>query len=175
MTMRMPDFSNPPAKLSWQARVSEVLPARTESVVLLNVPGAVLDTMSVGLQHKPTIGASKTFALDRWAWGAVLYPIYALPFWWVLGRCVDATGRSRNSSRHPLRWWDITLMLPLAIFGIAGWIAFQVAATPIDKTDMALMWTMEACGVWGVVATTASFIWFRAWREQRAARPLPGL
>lgn len=173
LTMRMPDFSNPPAKPSLQARISEVLPARTESVVLLNIPGALLDTMPVALRHKPTIGVSKTFALDRWAWGAVFYPIYALPFWWVLGRCIDGTGRSQTSSRGPLRWWDVTLMLLVAIFGSGGWIAFQVTATPVDKTDMAFMWAMVACGIWGIVAATASFIWFREWWRRRAARPLP--
>jgi hypothetical protein len=174
-TLRLPDFSQPlpPPKHNWLQLVSESLPQRSQSVALLNIPGASIDLFVIAVRHRPTIAMTRTFPFDRWAWAAMLYPIFAIPFWWILGRSLDCRRTLKSETPAHLRWWDLALMLPLAIIGLAAWVSYVVTATPADKADINFIWVTTALGVWGVFAALATFIWFLQWKRRRLSPLAP--
>lgn len=165
----LPPLEAPPRQ-SLMRKVADAFPDRTQCVVLANIPGAMTDLAVIAVRHRPTVSHSRTFGFDRWAWAAILYPLFALPFWWVLGRSMDASRSMKSAQPRRVRWWDLLLMLPVACGGIAGWVVYQVATTPAEKADPDFRWLSVALGIWGVAAAGATVIWFQQWRRADLAR-----
>jgi hypothetical protein len=79
------------------------LPDPLQSVALLNMP-AILGEAAISL---PTTWPESwhpnlPFPFDDlWFWRAVTWPIYALPFWWLGGRAIDALRRGNRLPVQP--------------------------------------------------------------------------
>lgn len=155
------------SRRAWISRITDELPERTQLVALANIPGAAVDAVIVAARHRRTIEPSPTFSFDRWAWAAMLYPIFALPFWWVVGRSADAARTLRSASPKRLRWWDLVLVLPVAVGGIAAGIDYLAFATADDKASADFRAMMFALAVWGALCAGATVIWFLQRRKHR--------
>lgn len=155
------------SKQSWIGAISENLPERTQCVVLANIPGAAVDFLVASVRDKPTVELTRAFPFDRWAWGAILYPIFALPFWWVLGRSADAAQLLTSANSKRLRWWDLALMLPIAVGAVAIGIDYLAFSTPDDLANTDFRRVVIAIVIWGTAGTAATVIWFLQRRKHR--------
>jgi hypothetical protein len=166
LNLSLPDPSGPSRKPDWKDRLLNLRMNGTKYVVALNMPGLILDLVPLAIRHKPTIGVSTTFLFDRWAWGAIFYPFYALPFWWILGRSFDCALALQASTPIRLRWWDLAAMLPAAILGLTA-ISALFTSTPADRADHEYMLLIDVVIGWGILCSSACVIWILQWKARR--------
>lgn len=166
LTVTLPDPLVPPPAPGRIERIESYLPNSTEGVVLLNFPAAFVDLAVSWPMHRSLRDSPLVFTFDRWAWRALVYPLYALPFWWILGRSVDCGRSLRNKDPKRLRWWDLALMLPLAVLGIAALTA-PFTSIPADRADAEFEVMIVAIWFWGALSVGACVIWFLQWRRRR--------
>jgi len=94
------------------------------------------------------------FGISVTTWKAIAFPIYCLPFWWLVGLGMDATFHQRQ-----LRWWALlpgSLLWAFSLLVAVGLI-FNVLAAK-DRFPLAL-----ECGVclWFILLSVFPFNWIK--------------
>jgi hypothetical protein len=140
------------------ATAPHFIPTRTQAVAIFDAPGSFIFMLTRDAKYAPSATLKRSFPFDACSDMAVLFPFYAIPFWWVLGRTADA-GRSLGSSAPVrLRWWDLALMLPLVWCGFFGWLAY-ISEAIHGAADSCLGWSYALWGVWGFAPIAVVTVW----------------
>jgi hypothetical protein len=151
----------------WQS-LSETLPGATQTIVLFNFPGLLINTVVSHFTLWSSWLGPLNYPLDVWMWRALVCPVYALPFWWILGRSLDCAASMRKGSLLPLRRWDIALMLPLAMICSAGAVSFSLTAIAADPADHDFVFLIVAMGLWSLLSIFVCVIWLLQWKKLRS-------
>ncbi|SEG21864.1 hypothetical protein SAMN05421819_2245 [Bryocella elongata] len=137
---------------------------RSRTLMDINPPALGMETLvSIGPRW-PEIWHPDAIALATWR--ALVYPLYALPAWWLAGIALDALfGRRR------LHWLlfagDIVLFLFCGLMAVAGsMISLQGDAADISRTI--------GCIVWSLLFAVAPVAWWRQRRRDARRDPLSG-
>jgi hypothetical protein len=125
------------------------VPTRTQAVAIIDAPGWFLYGLTRHGKYSPSIALKRSFPFDEFADAGVLYPLYAIPFWWVLGRAADAGRTLRSATPLRLRWWDLVLMLPLVWNGFLGWV-WYIHEAAHGAAASCFGWSFAVWGVWGL-------------------------
>jgi hypothetical protein len=144
------------------------VPTRTQAVAIFDIPGSFVYMLLRGPLNSPAAVLKRIFHSDPYSQMAILYPIGAIPFWWVLGRSADTASSLKSMLPSRLRWWDLILMLPLVWCGFCGWLWYFSAAAGGTATSC-FGWSMAAWGIWGVLSGVVITLWIL---QKRKRRPL---
>lgn len=119
----------------------------------LNIPG-VLIGLAFDIRTWPDEWHPSSLLVDTWR--AISFPIFCLPFWWMVGRGLDALRDGRR-----LGW-------PLGLMGVIMSLAFAVAVAGCavafserDRTDPLKFWIFGGLGIWLLLFGMVGFAWIR--------------
>lgn len=142
-----------------RAELEVAMESRSHALVAINLPGLAVEAVtSIGDRwpeswHPEAIGFV--------AWRALVYPIFALPAWWLAGVSLDALwGRRRISSLAV--WLAGLLFLFCALMAAVGSI-LGAGGDPADAARAA------GFALWAGMFALAPFAW---WKQRRRDRQL---
>jgi len=132
----------------------------------LNLPGMML--------HLPYAILSKDHQswtpghIDFRLWRALTSPIFALPFWWIAGRGLEALIAARRKLAEPRIGWFATIFSFLLMAGgatlVVGVLFFS---TPDDRADHQFMLLGVGALLWAVLASFSVIAKFTQWRIRK--------
>ena len=104
--------------IPWAIRVASV--PRAPVVMAINFPGVLIQTLISLPAHTspPSTWHPEALALDTWR--ALVFPFFALPFWWLVGCGLDAL-----VSKERLHWWLLLIGTLLCITCLALGFGFH--------------------------------------------------
>jgi hypothetical protein len=100
------------------------------------------------------------------SWQATSLPFFCLPFWWFLGRGIDAA-----LGRRHLHWVSLlagTILCAAFVILFLG-MRFGMAQWERDET---VEWVLSGMTFWAIALAVFPFVWVRQWRA-RAKSPHP--
>lgn len=133
-----------------------------KAVSFLNLPGGLV-------QLAPAIFRADH---DEWIpehvetriWNAVTWPISALPFWWIIGRGVEALHAARKRVIAPrLRWFESMISFLL----LAGGATLAVGFLFFAGEDPGDWMTVVACGLWALLGGMSVLARYLQWRIKK--------
>ena len=88
-------------------------------------------------------------------WHSLIYPIYALPAWFYLGRGIDA-----GIGRCLVRQWNVVLSLFLALTFAVLFCGFRFGMSAAEREGQELLsWFIEGFALWAVLFATPFVAW----------------
>jgi hypothetical protein len=137
---------------------------RAYTVKAINFPGIVFDTLISLPTSWPSMWHPQALLLETW--DALVYPFFALPFWWMVGCGLDVIFRKER-----LHWSLLLLGTLLCVVCLVCTLGFRFGLPAADRADSdglvvgALGWTI------GFAILPAAWIaqWMRVRRNREAA------
>jgi hypothetical protein len=100
-------------------------------------------------------------------WRALSWPIFAIAFWWIMGRGIEALSAARRSVLLP-RITRIETILAAVLFCVGVIAAIGIiSSTPADRGDSQFMALLAGGALWGVLASMTLAARFLQWRIRR--------
>jgi len=124
-------------------------------VTVLNAPAVIVEVI-VSLVVSQTVDWHPASLM--WpTWRALIYPIYAVPIWFYLGRGIDALWGHRVVRRR-----DAVISLLLAAIFATLACGFRFGLTQAERQDQDLLqWFIEGFALWAALFTVPFFAWIR--------------
>jgi hypothetical protein len=154
----------------WSIRMATIPKAR--SMMAINLPGSFIQWLiSLPSRSSPPSGwHPQALALETWQ--ALVFPFFALPFWWLVGCALDAI-----LSKQRMHW---SLLLIGTVFFALLLVATFVFYLPMPASDRAdLAWLMKGLIGWIIAFAFLPIAWItQSIRKRRhpppeAAAPSP--
>jgi hypothetical protein len=145
--------------IPWSIRAATIPRART--MMAINAPGALFQwIISQSLSDTNASWHPQALALETWQ--ALVFPFFALPFWWLAGCGLD--GLVYKERLH----WSVRVVgtILFALF-LAAVIAFCFPMTASDRTDLTL--PMRGVISWTIGFATLPAAWIAQSIRQRHA------
>jgi len=135
---------------------------RSRTLMDINPPALGIETLvSIGPRW-PEIWRPDAIALATWR--ALVYPLYALPAWWLAGMALDALfGRRR------LHWLVFAVAMVLFLFCGLMAVAGSVVSLQGDAEDL---WRAIGFILWSLLFAVAPVAWWRQRRRDTRRDPL---
>jgi hypothetical protein len=145
----------------WSIRMATIPKART--MMAINLPGSLMQWLiSLPSRSSPPSGwHPQALALETWQ--ALVFPFFALPFWWLVGCGLDAI-----VSKERMHW--SLLLFGTVLFGLclAAVIAFSFPMSTADRRDLAL--PMKGVTGWTIAFAILPIAWIAQSISQRHQR-----
>ena len=146
----------------WAIRIVTLQKARI--IMAINLPGALIQGL-ISLPSRtspPQAWHPQALAVETWQ--ALVFPFFALPFWWLVGCGLDAL-----LNKERLHW--SLLLTGTLLFGlcVAALISFCFPTPAADRIDLAL-WIRSFAG-WTVGFVILPIAWIAQWIRQRRNPP----
>jgi len=137
-----------------------------QAVTFLNFPGVIFDLPSAMFSPAWQVWAPERVEHDLWS--AVTLPILALPFWWMVGRGLEALLSAKKRLIAPrLRWFETVVSFLLLAMGSALAIGCLFFAGP-DAGDSTMRLMGAAGGVWSVLGSITVLAKYLQWKIRRS-------
>ena len=147
----------------WAIRVATM--PRALTMMAINLPGVIIQALISLPAIKSGTQAWHPQALTLQTWQALVFPFFALPFWWLVGCGLD--GLFRKERLH----WSL-LVSGTVLFGLclAGVIAFCFPMSAADRADFVL--PMKGCAGWAIGFGILPIAWIaQSIRQRREPQP----
>jgi hypothetical protein len=149
--------------IPWAIRASTM--PRACVMMAINIPGALISALislpSISSGHQ----AWHPQAVTLQTWQALVFPFFALPFWWLVGCGLDSLVYSER-----LHWILRLSGTILFAFCLAIVIGFYSRTSVSDRADLAL--PMKGILVWTVGFATLPAAWItQSIRQRRSTNP----
>jgi len=148
---------------------------RTKAPLALNFPVLVVQLPYILVSPAKREWLPKGMSPDTWR--ILSWPFVGIPFWWFLGRGVEALLTARRSVVHPrTSWIETVFALILLATGLIALIG-MLTSTPDDRNDLQFMTLIAGGLLWGVLATvtiTARFLQWQVAKRNAAAQTTSG-
>lgn len=128
-------------------------------LVGLNLPGCFSNLLIPGGHRTPA-------SMHPEAWKAIVYPLYCLPFWALLGRPLDGL-----LNRISIRWPLLLVGLILFVFFCFCSIAFMFGMSPAERSE--LVFPVWSFALWAVLMAAFPIQWIAQRRRARRHPPEP--
>jgi hypothetical protein len=134
----------------WAIRAATV--PRAQTMMFINLPGILIQKLISLLSGTSWPGGWHPQALALETWQVLVFPFFALPFWWLVGCGLDAL-----LNKERLHW--SSLLTGTLLFGIcvAALISFCFPIPAADRIDLAL-WIRSFAG-WTVGFAVLPIAW----------------
>jgi hypothetical protein len=143
-------------------RMVTVSKART--MMAINLPGSLIQ----GLISLPSRSSSPSGwhpqALALETWQALVFPFFALPFWWLVGRGLDAI-----VSKERLHWWLLLIGTLLSGLCLAGHFHLDPNAPPPEQDGS--YWIFIGLTGWAIAFAILPIAWITQSIRQRRNPP----
>ena len=134
--------------------------AKAHTMMFINPPGILIQKLISLSSCTSSPGGWHPQALALETWQALVFPFFALPFWWLVGCGLDAL-----LNKERLHW--SLLLTGTLLFGlcVAALISFCFPMPAADRIDLAL-WIRSFAG-WTVGFVILPIAWIAQWIRQR--------
>ena len=148
----------------WAIRAATVPKAQT--MMFINLPGILIQKLISLLSRTSWPGGWHPQALALETWQALVFPFFALPFWWLVGCGLDAL-----LNKEHLHW--SSLLTGTLLFGlcVAALISFCFPMPAADRIDLAL-WIRSFAG-WTVGFAVLPIAWITQSIRQHGQHSAP--
>jgi hypothetical protein len=143
----------------WAIRMETVPKART--MMAINLPGVLFQTLiSVSARTSPP-SSWHPQALALQTWQALVFPFFALPFWWLVGRGLD-----NLIYKERLHWWLLLIGTLLCSVCLISTLGFRFGLSISEREDTG--WLVAACVGWTIAFAILPVAWIaQRIRERR--------
>ncbi|HEX6773487.1 MAG TPA: hypothetical protein VF126_15755 [Acidobacteriaceae bacterium] len=150
--------------IPWSIRAATI--PRARRMMIINLPGALFQWLiSLPTPERHRSGWHPQ-ALLLETWQALVFPFFALPFWWLVGCGLDGL-----ISKERLHWSPRVIGTILFVLCLAALIAFCLPMTPADRRDLAL--PMKGFISWTIGLATLPTAWIlQSFRGRNSGAPI---
>jgi hypothetical protein len=142
----------------WSIRMETM--AKAHTMMAINLPGVLIQALiSLPTSHNSSWHPA-ALLLDTWR--ALVFPFFALPFWWLVGCGLDAI-----VTKEHLHWSLLlagTLLFAMCLTAIVAY-CFPMSAS--DRSDLA--WVMKGCIGWTIAFAVLPIAWIMQSIRTRSA------
>ena len=145
-------------------RRANPLPNAGVAIAALSLPGIIGEIFT----SLPTAWPDSWYPqfLGMWQWRAISWPIFAIPFGWMVGRAVDAV----RGLAVRVRMVEAFPLLALAIF-LLIFLAWALSSGESrDYGNGVTQWMIGGGFLWGTLCFLPAMAWFFQMRERRKVR-----
>jgi hypothetical protein len=148
----------------WAIRAATV--PRAQTMMFINLPGILIQKLISLLSGTSWPGGWHPQALALETWQVLVFPFFALPFWWLVGCGLDAL-----LNKERLHW--SSLLTGTLLFGlcVAALISFCFPMPTADRIDLAL-WIRSFAG-WTVGFAVLPIAWIAQSIRQHGQHSAP--
>lgn len=163
------DMRNP-AVQRWLADGGPRFPSRFEDVWYLNFPAILLE-MPTGLLATAVRGDYRpawTWPLGPDGYRALTLPTFALPFWFLAGRGIDALGKRGRTTA-----FEAFLMGFIGLAMLLSAAAFLFSGSDPSLHPAYEQWAQVPIAMWFAFGVICQIAWWRQRAERKAKNSMP--
>jgi hypothetical protein len=151
-------------------RALQAMEARQWLVIALNLPSGLVQLPYVILS--PTKNEWTPRNMDFRSWRAISWPVIGIPFWWCVGRGIEALIAVRRRLVQPrITWLETIAALAFSLFCGAATVCLPLFAGGDDKLESKLLIT--GFGLWAVLGAAVVTARVMQWRIRTVSQTSP--
>jgi hypothetical protein len=141
---------------------------------MLNLPAGILQ-LPYAIFFSPDKRDWNPTPMDSQLWRAITWSLLGLPFWWIIGRAVDALAAIKSGRLTPRIGWIETVLGFLLVGGCATAFAGLLFGLPEADRNRGLILPLAGFALWALLGNLPLIARFRQWRLRKkitASQPL---
>lgn len=136
--------------------------ARAHTMMAINLPGVLIQALISLPTSRNLSWHPAALLLDTWR--ALVFPFFALPFWWLVGRGLDAI-----VTKERLHWLLLLAGTVLFALCLSAVVAYSFPMSARDREE--LIWSMKGFTGWTIAFAVLPIAWIMQWLRQRRNPP----